>query len=160
MINETKEKTPFDKGILFLSTGFYSGYFPIAPGTAGTVVGIFIYIVMSRLSPVNYISVIALLTIAGIYLSTESERILAKKDPPEVVIDEIIGILLSLFLLPPRAAVIIAGFVIFRVLDIWKPFRLLEKLPGGWGIVMDDAAAGMATNLIIQALLAYKLFPI
>lgn len=160
MINKTKEKTPFDKGILFLSTGFYSGYFPIAPGTAGTVVGVFIYIMMSRLSPVNYMPITAFLTIAGIYLSTESERILGKTDPPEVVIDEIIGVLLSLFLLPPTATVIIVAFIIFRVLDISKPFEVLEKLPGGWGIVMDDAAAGVATNLIMQALLAYKLFPI
>lgn len=138
-----------------LSTGLGSGYCPFAPGTAGTLAGIPVYLVFSTFPwPVLLLSVTALSFLA-VYVSGEAERMFGERDPSAVVIDEIAGLQVALFLVPPSLFSVAAGFVLFRFFDVVKPFpvRACERLPGGWGIVADDLAAGLYSVLILQALI-------
>ncbi|MBI3599539.1 MAG: phosphatidylglycerophosphatase A [Nitrospinae bacterium] len=160
--------------IKFIATGAYSGYSPIAPGTAGSAVGILIYLlaVSCQLSAFSYLLITISIILIGIWVSGKAEEIFEKeeddlplipslrrrgkrggKDSQKIVIDEIAGMLISLFMLPHGFFTVLSGFIIFRVLDIAKPFYILERLPRGWGVMMDDVAAGIATNMIFRVVL-------
>lgn len=138
-------------GIVFFATGGYFGYFPIAPGTAGSLLGILIYWV-ADLTPQMSSVIILLLFFLGIPVSEEAEKIFGKKDAPQIVLDEIMGAFLSVSFLPREISYIVAGFFLFRFFDIVKPFPIgrLEKLRGGFGIMLDDLLAALYTNLILQ----------
>ena len=141
-----------NKLIKFIATGFYSGYSPIAPGTAGSAVGVLIYLLTFslQLSAFSYFLLTISIVLIGIWVSEKAEYIFKRKDSQKIVIDEIAGILISLFMLPHEFWIVLSGFIIFRIIDISKPFYMLERLPNGFGIMMDDVAAGIATNLILQ----------
>lgn len=141
--------------IKFLATGFYTGYTPIAPGTAGSLIGVIIYLGMHRLSWLPYLLILIALAFFGIWISNKATIYFFKeKDSKKIVIDEIIGFLIAMFLIPFTFKFILVAFIVFRVIDILKPFplRRLEKLPGGWGVMCDDFLAGVYANLIIQAI--------
>lgn len=141
--------------IKFLASGFYSGYFPAAPGTVGSLIGVLVYLLIQNLSDVRYLSVVVLIFIAGVYVSNEAEKIYDKKDSPHVVIDEVSGMLLTYLALPQGWGFLLAGFVSFRIFDILKPFpiRLIDRrLGGGWGIMLDDILAGIYANILIRIL--------
>jgi phosphatidylglycerophosphatase A len=146
-----------DRFIRILATGFGSGLAPLAPGTAGTIVGIPLYCVFSSFSwPLHLLSIIALSFLA-IFVSQEAEGIFGEKDPSRVVIDEIAGFQFAMFLVTPTVVHIVAGFLLFRVFDIVKPFpiRLSEtRLPGGYGVVGDDIIAGIYGGIVLQILIA------
>ncbi|HAP66948.1 MAG TPA: phosphatidylglycerophosphatase A [Nitrospinae bacterium] len=141
-----------NKLIKFIATGFYSGYSPIAPGTAGSLVGVLIYLLTFslQLSAFSYFLLTISIVLIGIWVSEKAEYIFKRKDSQKIVIDEIAGILISLFMLPHEFWIVLSGFIIFRIIDISKPFYMLERLPNGFGVMMDDVAAGIATNLILQ----------
>ena len=141
-----------NKLIKFIATGFYSGYSPIAPGTAGSLVGVLIYLLTFslQLSAFSYFLLTISIVLIGIWVSEKAEYIFKRKDSQKIVIDEIAGILISLFMLPHEFWIVLSGFIIFRIIDISKPFYMLERLPKGFGVMMDDVAAGIATNLILQ----------
>lgn len=136
-----------------LATGFGAGFSPIAPGTAGTVVGLLLFWPMRHLPFVYQLAATVALFAIGVPASTHVARRLARKDPGLVVVDEIIGMWISLLLLPFTPVVVIAAFFAFRVMDIVKPqpARRFEALPDGWGIVLDDVMAGVYANLLVQA---------
>ena len=140
--------------VKFLATGFYSGYSPIAPGTAGTVAGLVLYLIPSfeQLS----ISGAAILVgfVFGIYAGTRLENAFGH-DPTMVVIDEMVGLWISLFLLPKTPWVIAGAFILFRIFDTVKPqpARVFQKRGGGFSIMMDDVVAGVYTNLIMHAVI-------
>ena len=141
--------------IKFLASGFYAGYTPLAPGTAGSLVGILLYLLLQNISDALYITVVALLIVAGVYISAQAENIFQKKDCSNIVIDEIAGMLIALAFLPGGIKFIIAGFIVFRIFDIIKPFpiRTIDRnLGGGWGIMLDDVMAGVFANLSLRAL--------
>ncbi len=141
--------------IKFLATGFYTGYTPIAPGTAGSLIGVIIYLGMYRLSWPLYLLILIVLSLFGICISNKATIYFFKeKDSKRIVIDEIIGFLIAMFLIPFKLKFILVAFIVFRVIDILKPFplRRLEKLPGGWGVMCDDLLAGVYANLIVQAI--------
>lgn len=144
-----------DKFVKALATGFGSGFAPFAPGTAGTVVAIPVYLIFSPLSwPLYLLSALAL-TFLAVYVSQEAEKLFQKKDAPQIVIDEIAGFMWTMFLAAPTGWHILLGFVFFRLFDILKPFpaRFLQsRLPGGYGIVLDDVAAGIYANLSLLIL--------
>ncbi len=98
-----------------------------------------------------YLAVIIVVTLAGVWASGVTERTGGISDPSYVVIDEVAGQLITLFLLPFSWKILIAGFFLFRIFDIIKPFpgRQAEKLHGGWGIMMDDVIAGVYGNLVL-----------
>jgi len=144
--------------IKLIATGLGSGYSPFAPGTAGTLVAIPLYLALSTLSWPLYLASVSLLTLLAVYASGEAERIFDKKDSPRIVIDEIVGFLWSLFLIGPTAGRIVAAFFLFRIFDILKPPPARwcqDKLPGGWGVVMDDVMAGIWANVALQVALRF-----
>jgi len=133
----------------YFVTGFGVGYCPIAPGTAGTILGFLLFLPFQTVPPLHALPVLAALFGMGVYTTNFSFAIFGEKDPSMVVIDEIVAILLILFLLPPFAGFIwrAAGFLLFRFFDITKPpgVREAENLPGGWGIMTDDIIAAFYT---------------
>ncbi|MBI5183317.1 MAG: phosphatidylglycerophosphatase A [Nitrospinae bacterium] len=140
---------------MFIATGGYAGYFPVAPGTVGSLVGVILYLFLYRLYPLFYFIIILHLFFLGVWSSGEAENILNKKDHHYIVIDEIVGLLLTMFLLPEGVWFIIGGFLLFRLLDILKPFHQIERMKGGFGVMLDDLVAGIIANLILQS---FRLF--
>ncbi len=138
---------------MILATGGYAGRFPFAPGTVGSLVGIPIIYVLSKLGlAATSIATILLIAIA-IWSAGEAERQLKTKDPGCIVIDEIAGMVITLLGLPFTMATAVAGFFLFRIFDVIKPppARQLDRnLGGGWGIVMDDIAAGIMANIALR----------
>jgi phosphatidylglycerophosphatase A len=144
------------KSVMFLATGGFVGKIPFAPGTFGTVVGLLFCFLLSRIDPVVAIPVTIFFIAVAVLISGEASKILDQDDPGCIVIDEIAGIAVTLLGLPFNMVVVVAGFFIFRVLDILKPFpiRYLEnKLKGGAGIVMDDVAAGLIGHIVLRTAL-------
>lgn len=139
-----------------LATGFFSGYVPVAPGTAGTAAAMVPYLVASCLTPgfgaLPWVLFLALISGVAVYAASAGE-VAWGPDPGPVVIDEFVGFYVTVAFLPLSPAVGVAGFFIFRALDILKPppVRASEKLPRGWGVVMDDVIAGIYGNLVIRA---------
>jgi len=135
-----------------------SGLAPFMPGTFGTVVGIPLYLVFSSLSrPLWLLSVVAFSFLAW-YVADEAEKMYGRKDAQCIVIDEIAGLQWTLFFVQPTWTHAAAGFVLFRLFDITKPFpaRLFQdRLPGGCGIVADDLAAGVYGNIVLQLLIYF-----
>lgn len=121
------------------------GYFPYFPGTIGSLAGLILFLPLRHLPTLHYVLLLILLFGIGVYTSTRSEPYFQKKDASAIVIDELHAMLLILFFLPPVFLWWIAGFVVFRIFDISKPcpIRRFEKLPGGWGIMMDDFIAAL-----------------
>jgi phosphatidylglycerophosphatase A len=145
-----------DKLIKVVATGFGSGLIPFAPGTAGTLVGIPLYLALSRLSSTLYFIFAVAITVLACYVSHKAERLFGEKDPPRVVIDEIAGFQWTMFLVGPTFLHVLVGFVLFRFLDILKVFPagyFQRRLPGGVGIVMDDVVAGMYCNIALLVMI-------
>jgi phosphatidylglycerophosphatase A len=132
-----------------IATAFGVGYLPKCPGTWGSLLGLGIALLMG--TPVLIAATLVLIFL-GVWASHATALQLQKKDPSEVVIDEVVGMMLALLFLPKTWLFIILAFGLFRLFDIKKPSFIgrAEKLPGGWGIMMDDVLAGIVTNLILQ----------
>lgn len=130
--------------IVFMATGLGVGMAPKAPGTFGTLLGV----ALAAIFPDNLYLVIAV-SILGIWISQEAEKILEDHDSPKIVIDEIAGYLVAAF--NWHGYYLLAAFALFRIFDIFKPEPIgrLQKLPGGIGIMADDLAAGLLTNLVL-----------
>jgi phosphatidylglycerophosphatase A len=142
--------------ILLLATGFGIGYSPIAPGTFGTLVAILIYYFLSNIpSPLYEITLVGFFFLS-VWVSENGERFLGKKDDQRIVIDEIIGFLITMLWVPRTIRFVIIGFFLFRFFDILKPFpiRRLEKgFKGGFGVVLDDVVAGVYANIVLRLIL-------
>ena len=143
---------PVSLAALFVATGAGSGYAPIAPGTAGSAVGLLLFWPLSWL-PLGWqigvtVAVFVLGTLAASRVATE----VGLKDPGIVVVDEVVGMWISLLFLPLTPIVAAVGFLLFRLLDVVKPWpaRDFERLPGGWGIMTDDVMAGVYANLLLR----------
>jgi len=141
--------------VLVLATGLGSGYSPIAPGTAGSVVGLAVVWAMSGISPLAYTATCIALFIAGTAVSGIAEKIYGKKDCGKITVDEVLGMMLSLMFLPATHFNLIAGFFLFRFFDIVKPFparRIDMRVGGGLGVMLDDVFAAVYANLCLRAL--------
>jgi len=149
---------PLNRLIIFLATGFYAGYLPYAPGTIGSLIGVGLFLIINSLSPVYYLIVFFLLFSLGVYISDRAEALFAKNDPSQIIFDEIAGLLVAMALIPNGIGWIIAGFFLFRFFDIFKPYPIRDiekKFNGGFGIMLDDVAAGIYTNILLQAVRLY-----
>ncbi len=167
---------------LFLAT-WGVGYLPLAPGTWGALVGVGIYLLLHKASAVVYLLaqerawrfpslegfhtslmmlVIFALSLSGIWAATQAEKLLGRKDPGVVVVDEVAGQLLSLLFVPFYGApwMIVTGFFAFRLFDIWKPYpiRRLEMLEAGLGIMADDLLAGAYAAALVLLIINASLF--
>jgi phosphatidylglycerophosphatase A len=156
-LKESYRKTDISgKSALCLSSWFGSGLVPKAPGTFGTFTAVPLVVALWYLDGFIAGLVLLFLVLLAVWSAGLSERLLGRIDPPEVVIDEVAGFAVTLFLLPATWVVLILGFVLFRLFDIIKPFpiRFLERrVKGGIGIVLDDILAGIYANLGIRLLL-------
>jgi phosphatidylglycerophosphatase A len=138
--------------ILSISTGLGSGYSPFAPGTAGTALAVLLFLPFAAFCSTRggfglgvYVAGTMMLTAVGVWAATRAEPIFGKKDAGQVVIDEIAGYLVTMFALPATWPWALAGFAVFRLFDIWKPWPIdgLQRLKGGWGVMIDDLVAGI-----------------
>lgn len=136
---------------LALATGLGVGYIPFAPGTVGAVVGLLLWLVLP-VTPAVQAGVIVVLFVVGSWSSSIAERHFGTTDPSEVVIDEVMGMLITLFLVPIGWIGALGAFLVFRVTDVIKPYpaNRLERLTGGIGVMADDAMAAVYANLAVR----------
>lgn len=145
------------------ATGGYIGYIPAAPGTFGSIEGLvlgwLVFGPITQRSPAVAIVLFGLLFAGGCWVAGRAERILVQHDSSHIVIDEILGMVAAMFLLPTRWPWMLAAFGLFRLFDILKPYpaSLIDRhLGGGVGVMLDDMAAAIYANLILQV--AWRLF--
>jgi len=138
-----------------LATCGYIGFIPIAPGTFGSAAGLLLYILLNRMPPVVTVVAILVLFAVGVWSGSIAERELGGTDPGPVVLDEVVGMLITLAFVPVNLTGAVVGFLVFRVLDVVKPWpsRRFEALHGGMGIMADDAMAAVYGNLCMRGLL-------
>jgi len=144
--------------IVFLASGFGSGFFPIAPGTVGTLVAMGLYSFLSRLPSFLFLITSIAFVFLSVWIADRAERRLKEKDPSCVVIDEIAGYFITMTLVPWSWANAWMGFLFFRLFDIVKPFpirRIDRTVPGGCGIVLDDVLAGVYANIVLQVIMRW-----
>ncbi|MGM0499668.1 MAG: phosphatidylglycerophosphatase A family protein [Bacillota bacterium] len=136
----------------FLATGFYSGHLPYAPGTWGSLLMVLLVFFFPLLNNIYFISA---LSIGGIAIANFEERQTGIKDDGKIVIDEMAGQLLAYYTLPLNTAVLIGGFILFRIFDITKPWLIdkVQELPSGWGVMLDDILAGLTTLIILKLII-------
>ena len=148
-----------EKLITFLATGFGSGLVPFAPGTAGTLIGVLICLIFMPLPWIGRLVAVLALLAFSFYVADRAENIYKKKDDQRIVIDEIIGFQITMLPVAINLPGICAGFVLFRIFDILKPFpiRNLQRLPGGWGIVVDDVVAGIYAGAVMWLLTYWRI---
>jgi phosphatidylglycerophosphatase A len=138
--------------VVLFSTGLYTGYSPIAPGTLGTIVAVPLYLILSRLSAFSYGVTMVTFLFMATWIAWIAEAIFLKRDSQRIVIDEIGGFLVTMAFLPATPRYVFFGFLLFRFFDIVKPFptRKLETLKGGYGVVADDLMAGIYSNVVLR----------
>lgn len=141
-----------------VATFFYAGEVPLLPGTAGSFVGALLFLAVSPSLKLTFF-VLFLVIFLGFLTAGPAQKIYGVRDPHPVVIDEVAGIFLTYLMLPLSASLLIIGFLLFRLLDIAKPFpaRRLERLTGSPGIILDDLVCGIYANLLLRALLKYHI---
>jgi len=133
-----------DRLVKLLATGFGTGYIPKLPGTAGSVLGVGVWLLIQLTGNSWAWLVFAAGILPAIWIAGTAERLFGQHDPQCAVIDEIVGMTVALAGIAPVWWLVLTGFAAFRLFDIWKPFpiRQSQKLPAGWGIVVDDLLAG------------------
>jgi phosphatidylglycerophosphatase A len=145
---------------LFVCSFGYIGFFPIAPGTVGSAAGVAVYLIFRNFEVPHFeLPLIILFFALGVALTKPCEEDLRCVDPGPIVIDEVMGMLITVFMIPVGWGGLLLGFLFFRGLDVVKPFpaRQLEQLHGGLGVMADDAMAGVYGNLLLRG--AFLLAP-
>ena len=137
----------------FVATFFSLGKLPFAPGSWGSLGALLLWLLL----PISFsihLSVIVFLFVLGVYSSNKMAKYLNDHDPSEVVIDEAVGMGISLFMLPHSFGLYLLAFVLFRIFDVLKPSFIyrVQDLPGGWGIMLDDVLAGLFTLAIVHGI--------
>ena len=137
-----------------LGSGFYTGYIPFISGTFGSLAALIIYYIPGFENPLILIPAIIIFTFYGIYVGNKFESVYGK-DPSECTIDEFVGMWISLLFLPKILLISLFTFLLWRILDIIKPFpaRNFEKLEGGLGIMLDDITSGIYSLIIVHIIL-------
>jgi len=151
----------FRNPIHFLAFGFGSGLLPKAPGTWGTVAAIPIYLLIASYPLWLYLLITTILIAFAIYASEVTSRDLGVHDHSGIVIDEIVGYLVTMIALPVDWFWMLGGFILFRIFDVWKPFpiRWIDRhVKGGFGIVLDDLLAGVFAWIVLQVALSVLIF--
>ncbi len=146
--------------VVLIAVGFGSGLAPKAPGTAGTLVAIPLFILMQPLPLISYLLITTCLFIAGVWICTYAAEKFGVHDHPAIVIDEIVGYLITMIAAPDGWPVVAVGFVLFRLLDAIKPWPVSwfdRNISGGLGIMLDDVVAGMIALAIMQGLIYFQI---
>lgn len=153
------ERSAADRIALPIATGLGIGYAPIASGTWGSLPGLVLAWGLNRWGGAWGVAGAAVaVALLGTWAAGRAIGVFGVKDPRQVVVDEIAGQLVTLAFLPINARTLIAGFLLFRALDVWKPWpaNRLESLPGGSGIMADDLMAGLYGSLILHGVAAWR----
>jgi phosphatidylglycerophosphatase A len=131
------------------------GYIPFAPGTFGSAAGLVLWMAMPASTPAHLAALVIVFAV-GSWSGAAAERHFGRTDPGQVVIDEVLGMLVTLFMNPVGWRGALVAFLLFRLFDVVKPYPAdrLERLPGGLGVMGDDAMAGIYANLVLRVLLA------
>ena len=144
---------------LFFATGAGTGYSPVGPGTAGSIPGLLLawilFAPLWRYSWRDFILVFGVLFAAACWIADRAERIFGVRDDPRIVIDEVLGMVAAMFLIPTDWSHMALGFGLFRLFDIIKPFPadlIDRRMPGGAAVMLDDLASAIYANLVGQAL--------
>lgn len=146
-----------DRLLMAIATGCYVGKIPKAPGTWGSAVAFLPWLLLRPLSLPLYLAGVGFLFIVGFFAADAAEKILDQADPGCIVIDEIVGMLIALILVPAHPVAMLLAFALFRLFDIVKPFPVSwfdRHIHGGIGIMLDDVMAGIYTLICIQIVLA------
>ena len=144
-----------NKFLILYATWFGVGKFPKSPGTAGTVATLPLVYLLSYLGPLFYMSITFLMLIVGIAACEAYQKNYGVQDHQEIVIDEVLGFLITMVWIPLTWQAILIGFALFRLLDITKPLfigYLDRKIHGGLGVIIDDVAAGVIASIILQVM--------
>jgi phosphatidylglycerophosphatase A len=139
--------------VIFLATGLALGNLPFAPGSFGSLLGLGVCYVWVGMGLLPMVLAVLFSILSAVWIAGRAERLLGRKDDRRIVIDEVAGMMVALVGLPADPANFAAGFILFRALDVLKPFpaRLAEaRMTGGWGIVMDDVIAGIYCNVCLR----------
>lgn len=138
-----------------ISTFFFIGYLPLIPGTFGSIAGVGIFYLFGGGNQPAYFLFVFCVMILGLLTSGKTEKLLNRKDPGCIVIDEIMGMLIALSFLPADPKIVILAFLVFRILDMLKPFpaERLQNLHGAIGVMGDDLIAGVYANIVLQVIL-------
>lgn len=139
--------------IMLSATVLGVGYLPIMPGTFGSLIALPLHHFLTLLPLKPYALALFILGVVAVLAAGSAEKILDRKDPSPVVIDEVLGMLITLAGTPRTIPVYILGFFLFRLFDIWKPFPIGwidRRVQGGVGIVLDDLLAGLYANLLLR----------
>jgi phosphatidylglycerophosphatase A len=141
-----------DRAAAALATAGGAGYFPFAPGTVGSAVGLLLFWPLQYAPVAVQVVATVALFLSSVAAATRLSRRLGIEDPGVVVVDEVVGMWVTLLFVPLTPVTAAAGFLLFRALDVFKPWpaRDMESLPGGWGIMSDDVMAGIYANLLLQ----------
>ena len=153
-----KFKKTTDFLVKAVSSVFFIGYLPLVPGTFGSLAGVGLFYALVPITGVMYSLVVLDIIVLGLMTSGRMEKLLNKKDPGCIVIDEVAGMLLALSFLPCNFRIVLLAFLIFRILDTLKPFPAgrLQNLHGSAGVVGDDLVAGIYTNIVMQIILVLR----
>ncbi len=149
----TFPETVWKNPIHFLACGLGAGTIKFMPGTWGSLMAIPFYLALRQLSPLSYLLVLAIAIVFGFWICDVTAKDFGESDPGPIVWDEMVGMWLALWAAPNGWMWIAGGFILFRVFDIFKPWPIKlaqDKLPGGYGIVVDDLLAGLYTWIILQ----------
>ncbi len=153
MANQPVPLSSLKNPVHLLALGFGTGCVPKLPGTTGTLVGILFYWPLQNLDWPIYIGTVLVLFLLGIWLCGKTATNLGVHDHPAIVWDEIVGYLVTMTMVPPGWLWVIAGFLLFRLFDIWKPWPIRwvdKRVQGGFGIMLDDVLAAIYALLILQ----------
>jgi phosphatidylglycerophosphatase A len=143
-------------GIIALATGFYSGFFPIGPGTAGSVVGVAVVWLFREAPLAFHIALCLFVGGIGVWVSQKAGEHFKQADSSHIVIDEIVGMMVTMIGIPVTQYWLLVGFILFRFFDIVKlpPANIADrKLKNGWGVMLDDIAAGIYGNVLLHLML-------
>jgi phosphatidylglycerophosphatase A len=141
--------------IHFFAYGFGSGAIPKAPGTAGTLAAVLIYLLLPQMSNLVYLGFLLISFVFGVWVCGKTAEDIGIKDPSGIVWDEFVGYWITMFMAPSGGVWVIIGFVLFRLLDIFKPWPIKwadKQIGGGMGIMLDDVLAGIMAALCMQAI--------
>jgi len=147
--------------VIIIATWWGTGYSPVAPGTAGTVAAIPLVLLLSLLPLYGYLPCVLAIGLVACWAAGRAETIFGEQDNRRIVIDEVVGLLVTMAAVPLTWPYLLAGFVLFRIFDILKPppIRLIERtVKGGWGVVLDDVLAGIYAQICLRVLAIF--FPL
>jgi len=151
-------RRPMRRFVIIFATWWGTGYSPIASGTVGTLAAIPLYLLLARVPIPYYLLLLIPLTLFSCWISDRAETIFNEKDSGKIVIDEVVGYLVTMTGAPPSLSSVILGFFLFRFFDIVKvpPANIIDRrMENGWGVVLDDVVAGMYACAMLHLLLRF-----